>query len=132
DLLRSLSCLLAEGEGPARWTGPDCFEIRIRTRRERFVFFPAADGSNSLRALSTARSAKSRPIGWGTQARRLLPDRGILGLRWHLHQVAGDGMPGRDGNIRRLQLGAAGFPQGAAGGKAAARGHVDLVGDFGG
>lgn len=45
DLLRSLSCLLAEGEGPARWTGPDCFEIRIRTRRERFVFLRAADGS---------------------------------------------------------------------------------------
>ena len=31
--------------GPARWIGPDCFEIRIRTRRERFVFLRAADGS---------------------------------------------------------------------------------------
>lgn len=40
--------LMAESEGvtsPVRWLGPDYFEMRIRARREPFLFLRSADGS---------------------------------------------------------------------------------------
>jgi len=42
--------LVAESEGvasPARWLGPDFFEMRIRARREEFLFLRDAEGNIS-------------------------------------------------------------------------------------